>query len=1002
MQFRLPHSSTSDQKLSLCPLLIGRAAPLESLEQRLEQTRQRGQIVLLGGEAGIGKSRLILEFRAKAQQRDVLTFQADCYEQDRQLPFAPFIDLLQNYIATHPPQARNEIARELYHLLPEYASRAELAPPSLEPEQYKKLLFQSLLQFLTNSQNAPRLVILEDVHWSDDTSLDFLLYLARQLHSFPLLLLLTYRTDEINPALNHVLAELERQRLATEITLAALTRADIEDMIRAIFELPQPVRGEFLERIYALTEGNPFFVEETLQSLVAYGEIYFADGQWERKPIRELNIARSIQDAVQRRTDLLDESAQQVLALAAVAGRRFDFGLVQAMTRMSNEELVLLIKQWLRAQLVVEESADQFAFRHALTRETVYASLLRRERREMHLRVAETLEQLHATTLDAYASELAYHFHAAEVWAKALVYAQRAGEQAQQLYAPREAIEQFSRALEAAEKLSAPLAELLHARGQQYETIGEFERARADYDRAREAAQHAHDAKAEWQAFIDLGFLWASRDYTRAGNYFQDALTLARAMQDSQTLAHTLNRIGNWYVNLDQPQPALDHHHEALTLFRQVNDRSGIAETLDLLGLTNEIACNLEEAHTNLSEAVGLFRELGNQARWISSLTELSSLGETYLGSAVVTAPLMRTDMLAFGEQALGMARQIGLRSAEAYAQALVAQYHSYYGEYDDALKLARNTLQLTDEIEHTQWNCFAHNVLGWLYRDLLTLDAAQQHCERAVLLARQIGSTIFVQCTSEALGTTYIAQNNLQGAADVLQAALGADPFDNLTYTKRIVIAAWGELALAQKDAPRALEIVDEIIRRAVNLKPDMVIPRLWLLRGSALTQLKRFEEAEHILDAARATAHARGVRPLLWRIARALGKLYQLQDRRKEADQQYAVAREIVQTLADAISDAALRENYLRGAHALLPRPRPLTTRRADKTRFGGLTTREREIAAWIAVGKSNREIADGLVLSDRTVATHIANILNKLTFTSRTQIAVWAVEHGLASEI
>jgi DNA-binding CsgD family transcriptional regulator len=472
-------------------------------------------------------------------------------------------------------------------------------------------------------------------------------------------------------------------------------------------------------------------------------------------------------------------------------------------------------------------------------------------------------------------------------------------------------------------------------------------------------------------------------------------------MNNPQTLAHTLNRIGNWHLNVDQPQQALAYHGEALALFREANDQNGVAETLDLLGLTHEMVGDLQQAYAEFSEGVGYLRELGNQARLVSSLAELSSLGENYLGSTLVPAPLTQADMIQLGEQALTLARQIGLRSGEAYVLTMLGLYRGYYGDYERALEYARESLRLTQEIEHVQWNCFSHNLLGWLYLDLLALDDARQECELALSLAQKMGSSIFLQCTSQALASTYIAQQNLKGAETVLSAVLGADPFDNITYTKRLDIAAWGELALAKGEPGHALEIADRLVHSAKNTTPATVIPRLWLLRGSALTQLKRFDEGEALLTAARSTAQARGIQPMLWRIHLALGKLYQLQDRRKAAEAEYYAARHIVQALAERVPDSALRTTFLKGTEALLPHPRALTTRRADKARFGGLTTREREITALIALGKSNREIADKLVLSERTVAAHVASILNKLTFTSRTQIAVWAVEHGLAGK-
>jgi predicted ATPase len=164
-------------------------------------------------------------------------------------------------------------------------------------------------------------------------------------------------------------------------------------MLRAIFSLSRSARLDLPDPIYELTEGNPFFVEEVLKSLIAAGDIVYMNGRWNRKPLAELRIPRSVQDAVQQRTAHLSEGARQVLNLAAVAGRHFDFAFLQEVTQQDEAQLLQLLKELIAAQLVVEESAEQFAFRHALTRQAVYAQLLGRERKALHRTIAETFER---------------------------------------------------------------------------------------------------------------------------------------------------------------------------------------------------------------------------------------------------------------------------------------------------------------------------------------------------------------------------------------------------------------------------------------------------------------------------------------------------------------------------------------------------------------------------------------------------------------------------------
>src|SRR5260370_34655319 len=263
---------------------------------------------------------------------------------------------------------------------------------------------------------------MQDLHWSADRSRKSLHYLARRCTAHRLLLLLTSRSDEVRPSLRHFLAHLDRERLTQEILLARLTREEVEAMLQALFARPRSARVELADLLYTLTEGNPFFVEEILKSLMASGEIVYANSRGPRKELRELHIPRSVQDAVQQRTDQLSESARRVLILAAVAGRRFDFALLQALTRHDEDHLLQLFKELMAAQLVVEESGEQFAFRHALTQQAVYADLLVRERKALHRRVAETIERLYAATLDAHLADLAYTFSEAGALRKALFF----------------------------------------------------------------------------------------------------------------------------------------------------------------------------------------------------------------------------------------------------------------------------------------------------------------------------------------------------------------------------------------------------------------------------------------------------------------------------------------------------------------------------------------------------------------------------------------------------
>jgi DNA-binding CsgD family transcriptional regulator len=508
----------------------------------------------------------------------------------------------------------------------------------------------------------------------------------------------------------------------------------------------------------------------------------------------------------------------------------------------------------------------------------------------------------------------------------------------------------------------------------------------------------AENLRGEWQALMDLGSLWAERDYTQTGAYCQQALELARHMDDPITLAHTLNRLGNWHVNIEQTREALRYHQESLTLFQQAHDLQGIAATHDMLGMTHALGGDLLQATANYQQAVALFRELDDRQGLTSSLSTLMLLGGIYETHTMVPAPISFAECLLAGSQALTLAGEIGRPSAEAYTLLSLGQTLGPRGEYAQAFEVAQAGLTRSEQIEHHEWMTYGYWELGVLYLDLLALPQALQQLEQALALAQEVGSWNWIRIISGFLAPTYLQRQELLRAESILDAALAPDA-PSQTIGQRLVWAARADLALAHGDPDLALDITDRLIASAANVSGEQVIPHLWKLRGEALGALHRAAEAETTLRAAQESAHAQGLRPLLWRICVALGKLYQTQTHQEEAEQAFSTARTLIEELAANVPDEHLREHFLSQATALLPQKRPPPPSHAARHAYGGLTAREREVARLVAQGQTNRAMAEQLVLSERTVEGHVTNILTKLGCTTRTQIAMWAVEKGLA---
>jgi len=1007
-------------KSVICPIIIGRTREIAALYSLINVDRsEQVQAAIISGEAGTGKSRLVAEARSYAEAQGFMPLQGSCFQADTSYPYAPLLDLLRaffvNQISAAFTASQKQIVNELVRLLPDltflFPHLAPLPQPqTLDPEQQKRRLFLVLTHlFTTLAAQQPIILMVEDIQWCDESSLDFLLHLARHGSSQSLFLLLTYRSEEISPALSHWLAQIDREHLALELLLNRLSRIEVDAMLKAIFVVPHSIPTEILESIYTLTEGNPFFVEEMLKSLITTGELQYVDGKWvfrseERDSDAFSFIPRSVHDTVKLRADQLSAEAKQALTLASVTGRRFDFTLLQLTLHCDEDQLIPLMKELIAAQLVVEESPDHFSFRHTLIQQAIYSELLARERRSLHRTIAVTLETLYTSSSlrEAYLADLAYHFYEAGSWTKALEYEQLVGEKALALYAPRAAIGHLTHALNATNHLHViPPGNVYYTRGQAYQTLGEFDRAHSDYERALETAHMTSDGTLEWHSMMALGFLWAERDYAQAGEWFHRALDLASLHASSILRAHSLNRIGNWLANTGRIEEGLHAHKEALSIFDEQQNIQGMAETLDLLGITYGMCGDRVKAVEQLRQAIDLFRALGDNQSLSSSLAMRAI--QSMPGSSETTFCPLRTrdECVQDASESLLLARQIDSLAGQSFAENTLAHTLLSFGEFGQALSHAQEARRIASEIEHQQWMIASSYALGQVYMLLLAPALAISSLEDGLSLAQELGSTFWIATLVAHLGRAYVLNHDLPAAKAILQ-TVKPDEQSPRSIAKRDIVLAKGELLLAMREPGMALQIAEQLLASAPGLildQPIQAIPHLLKLKGEALMALSHLDEAVEALEDARHGAMARYALPVLWTIHRSLGQAYQLLHRKDQARQERAAGRQLIEELAMTIDDTSLRDEFKREALDSFPQQKPPLLRETARHAFGGLTAREREVAALIAQGKTSKEIANLLVVSERTSEGHVSNILGKLGFTSRAQIAAWVVEKGLA---
>ncbi|MCK4448979.1 MAG: AAA family ATPase, partial [Anaerolineae bacterium] len=404
------------------PPFVGRKTEWESLLAHWERAKPgQGHLVLVSGEAGIGKSRLVEELSQYVRQRGGWTACGRCYEYEHALPHGPLADLLRAVLAAMgvcvldrlPPWQAAELAR----LAPEVGERSP-SPPFIPPQvgggeeggadQQQARLFDALtLLLLDLTQRNPLLLMLEDLHWAQDSTLAWLHYLARHLPQAHILLVATYRREEVGPAhtLHGLALQLERSGLAARLELTCLPQEALGHWIAGASDA-------LVARVYRQTEGNPFFTLETLRALLEEGQVQFVEGRWvEKTALSSLPIPTSVRQVIQARLERLSPSVREAVATAAVIGRAFDFDVLEQAWGQGEEATLEALDELLRRRLVRESSGPSsrdYEFDHHLVQEVIYRGLHYRRRRRLHRLAGEAMERLYAGQ-PGMAGELAHH-----------------------------------------------------------------------------------------------------------------------------------------------------------------------------------------------------------------------------------------------------------------------------------------------------------------------------------------------------------------------------------------------------------------------------------------------------------------------------------------------------------------------------------------------------------------------------------------------------------------
>ncbi|MGH2792721.1 MAG: ATP-binding protein [Actinomycetota bacterium] len=618
---------------------VGRDSERADLRRFVEQAAAgRGALVMIGGEPGVGKTRITEETAEEAATRGMMALVGHCQETEAPLPYAPVVEILESTMRGVSREtllaAFGDAAPELARLSPQIRRIIpDLAPPlELPPEQERRYLFNCFAEFLERASSMqPLLFVLEDVHWADEPTLLLLQHLAERLSNMPILLIATYRDVELDVErpLARTLEELVRRRLAHRVSLNRLPKEGVSEMLGVLAGKAAP--PSLVTAVYEETEGNCFFVEEVFQHLNEEGKLFDQRGQWRNEvQVGEIDVPEGVRLVLGRRLARLSEGARRALSAAAVIGRNFTYELAEALGEVGGDALLDAVEEAQRARLLTaseDPMRPRFSFAHELIRQTLLTGLALPRRQRLHLRVAEAIERVYMRDLEPHVADLAHHLYqagAAVDPAKAVGYLALAGQRAMDSAGFEEALRAYERAV----ALVSPddtrtRADLLVRLGFAQRSLGRTEDAVASWREALDMYAELDDVEAAVQVCWDISYQlgWAGRPIE--GLEFVQRGLVAAGDTRTPVRALLMSSAGVFIGFLGDYAGGMELIDEALGIAAETEDRRAEAYARVAQGILLYSFAEMETLTQEGPAAASLNREHGTAWDTASMLTLL-------------------------------------------------------------------------------------------------------------------------------------------------------------------------------------------------------------------------------------------------------------------------------------------------------------------------------------------------------------------------------------------
>jgi eukaryotic-like serine/threonine-protein kinase len=711
--------------------LIGRRTELQQLRELWVRARRgNGHLALVSGEPGVGKTRLANEAIVYAQLNGATVLKGGSYEYEATTPYLPFVEALRSWVRGQEPAAlRARLgagASELARFAPEIETKLGPLPPSspLPPHEERLRLFDHVARlFQSLADEGGLLLFLDDLHWADHGSLTLLHYLLRNLRTAPWLAVATYREVELgrDHALAASLVEWNRERLATRVSLGRFDLSETSALLATLFG-QESVSADFAAVVHRETEGNPFFIEEVVKSLIERGQIYREGGEWQRRGVQELEIPQSIKSAVGRRLEQLSAPCLEVMHAASALGKTFAFADLSQTVGGEENALLDALDEACTAQLMRPMEGERFAFTHDKIREVLYEELNPIRRRRLHTRIGEALERLYAADIETHAQDLAHHFAEGGQLEKGLDYSLRAADRAMMVFATTEALTHLRRARECADALSRHdrLIEIDERIGDVCNIRGEFTAATDAFERVL-AGDAAAATRSRMRAKI--GDVLTRLSDPRAMDILDAALAELDPASQANERAQVLGNIGRLHHYKGQHRTAIEFLKRGLAEAEPLDDPDTLTTIYGYLAGAYQHLPRLEESMAWARRSIDMGERLHNPVA-IATGNEFMAEDLSFVGRSL--------EALDYAERNRALAKRIGSVDRLSWTALPIAIVRYNYGELHRALEEAQVGLDLFARTRDIRGTIFLYRMRAWAFTDLGRFEEARASADEA------------------------------------------------------------------------------------------------------------------------------------------------------------------------------------------------------------------------------------------------------------------------------